>query len=213
MGLPDVAVGPAALAGQRLLPAVPGLAGLLPGGGLRRGSVVAVPGSPQLALAVVAGPSAAGSWCAAVGLPALGLAAAAEAGVVLDRLALVPEPGRQWAAVVAALVDAVDVVLVAPPPGGARPGDARRLAARGRERGAVLVVAGGWEGADVRLTVAAGRWEGLGAGHGYLRGRRAQVVAEGRGAAARPRQAWLWLPAPHDDPHDHQPGAVVPAPA
>lgn len=188
------AVSTVSLAGQRLLPVLPGLAELLPGRGLRRGSTVAVAGCPSLALALLAGPSAAGSWCAAVGLPSLGLVAAAELGVVLPRLALVPSPGREWATVVATLVDALDVVLVAPPTRGVRSADARRLAARCRERGAVMVVAGPWEGADLRLTVAEHRWEGLAQGSGHLRARRALVVVQGRGAASHPRRAWLWLP-------------------
>ena len=186
---------PVSLAGHRMLPVVPPLSGLLPGGGLRRGSTVAVTGSTSLALAVLAGSSAAGSWCAAVGLPSLGLVAAGEAGVAVARLALVPSPGGEWAAVVAALLDALDVVLVRPPER-VRAADARRLTARARERGAVLVPFGRWEGADVRLGVAAGEWHGLGHGHGHLRARLVEVVAEGRGAAARPRRARLWLPGP-----------------
>ncbi|MEO6120821.1 MAG: hypothetical protein ABIP72_01510 [Acidimicrobiales bacterium] len=186
---------PVTLAGHRLLPVLAGLEELLPGRGLRRGSTVAVTGCPSLALALVAGPSIAGSWCAAVGLPSLGLAAAGELGVVLPRLALVPEPGREWASVVATVVDAVDLVLVAPPAGGVRPSDARRLAARCRERGAVLVVVGPWDGADVRLGVVASRWEGMGQGCGHLRARRVEVEAQGRGAAARPFRTSLWLPA------------------
>ena len=55
---------------------------------------------------------------------------------------------------VAALLDACDVVL-ARPPAHLKAADARRLTARARERGAVLVVAGaGWpEAAEVQLTV------------------------------------------------------------
>lgn len=224
------------LAGERLLPVVPALESLFPGGGLRRGSTVAVTGSTSLALAVMAGPSAAGSWCAVVGLPALGLVAAAEMGVALDRLALVPAPGPEWPAVVAALLDALDVVMVGAGPW-VRPADSRRLVARARERGAVLLVVGGWDGADVRLSVAgaghsqSGRpghpgqsgqsgqwsqpgqssrseqsrasgqpgagcqWWGLEAGHGHLRARLVEVVAEGRGASSRARRRRLWLPA------------------
>jgi hypothetical protein len=83
-----------------------------------------------------------------------------------------------------------------------RPADARRLAARARERGSVLVVAGkGWpEAADVRLAVTRSEWHGLdggaGVGAGRLRGRRVEVVGGGRGAAARERRSTLWLPAP-----------------
>src|SRR5438876_7745980 len=140
---------PVSLAGERILPVLPALEGLLPEGGLRRGSTVAVsgdaprasrseaearPGGTSLALALLAGPSQAGSWCAAVGLPSLGLVAAAEVGVVLERFPLVARPGEEWPAVVAALVDAVDVVLVCLPRH-VRTGDARRLVAKTRDRG------------------------------------------------------------------------------
>ena len=187
---------PVSLARERTLPVLPPLAGLLPEGGLRRGSTVAVSGATSLALALLAGPSQAGSWCAAVGLRSLGLVAAAEVGVALERFPLVARPGDDWPAVVAALVDAVDVVLVCLPRH-VRGGDARRLAAKVRDRGAVLITTGGSAAfaADVRLSVAASAWEGLGNGHGRLRARRMDVVASGRGAAARERRVSLWLPA------------------
>jgi len=152
-----------------------------------------------LAMALLAGPSQAGSWTAVVGCPDLGLVAAAELGVDLERLALVPWPGSpsQWGIVVSSLLDAVDVVAVRPPGSGrVRPGDARRLTAKARERGAVLVPLGqAWgEGADVRLAVTKSQWHGLGAGHGRLTSRQLDLVVSGRGAAARERQATLWLP-------------------
>ena len=185
------------LAGERLLPVVPALQPLLPGRGLRRGSTVTVSRSAALALALVAEASAAGSWVAAVGLPDLGMVAAAEVGIDLERLALVPAPGaRAWPTVVAALLDAVDVVLVRSPPG-LPAGQARRLAARARERGAVLVPLGAWSVApDLWLVVAASTWQGLGQGHGRLEARRVEVVVGGRGSAALERRASLWLPGP-----------------
>ena len=202
---------PVSLARERTLPVLPALADLLPEGGLRRGSTVAVagdaprasrseaearPGATSLALALLAGPSQAGSWCAAVGLPSLGLVAATEVGIALERFPLVARPGEEWPAVVAALVDAVDVVLVCLPRH-VRMGDARRLVAKTRDRGAVLVTTGESAAfaADVRLSVAGASWEGLGQGHGHLRARRLDVVATGRGAAARERRVSLWLPA------------------
>jgi len=122
--------------------------------------------------------------------------AAAEVGVALERFPLVAWPGSQWPAVVAALLDALDVVLVCPP-ARVRTGDARRLVARARERKAVLITTGtSIPDADVRLSMARGEWEGLGQGHGHLRARRVEVVATGRGAAGRERRAQLWLPAP-----------------
>ena len=194
------------LAGERLLPVVPALQPLLPGRGLRRGSTVAVGRSTSLALALVAGASAAGSWVVAVGLPDLGVVAAAEVGIDLERLALVPAPGaRAWPAVVAALLDAVDVVLVRSP-AGLPAGQARRLASRAREHGAVLVPLGGWSVApDLWLAVTASAWQGLGQGHGRLQARRVEVVVGGRGAAAHERRAALWLPGPD--------GTIAPAPA
>ena len=192
---------PVALARDRVLPVLPPLAPLLPDGGLRRGTVVDVPDSTSLALALLAGASTAGSWCAAVGLSSLGLVAAAELGLALDRFPLVAAPrgAEEWTWAVAALLDAVDVVLARPPgPIGAT--RARRLAARARERSAVVIVvgavAGAWPEADVRLSVTRAAWEGVGQGHGCLRARRVDVVVEGRGAASRRRQASLWLPGP-----------------
>ena len=200
-------VGPGAiLADERLLPVLPALRPLLPHQGLRRGTTVAVARSAALALALVAGASAAGSWVAAVGLPDLGIVAAAETGIALERLALVPVPGaRAWPTVVAAFLDAVDVVLVRSP-AGLPAAPARRLAARARERGAVLVPLGAWsEPADLRLAVTSSDWHGLGQGHGSLRARRVEVVASGRGAAARERRVLLWLPSPD--------GTIIPAAA
>jgi hypothetical protein len=182
------------MADQRVLPVLPPLPDLLPGGGLRRGTTVAVGGSTSLLLALMAGPSQAGSWCAVVGLGSLGAVAAAEMGVALDRMALVPAPGPKWPVAVAALLDALDLVVVAPP-GQVRGSDARRLSARARQRGSVLVPFGQWEGADVRLSMDDGIWTGLGAGHGHLQARRTTVSAEGRGSAARTRRIQLWLPA------------------
>jgi len=189
-------VRPLSLADERVVPVPAAFRELMPGGGLQRGSTVSVQGSLALALALVAGASAAGSWVAAAGLPDLGVAAAAEAGIALERFALVPAVGsRVWATAVAALLDAVDVVLVRPP-AGLPAGQSRRLAARARERGAVLVTVGrDWgEPADLRLALEASHWDGLGQGHGRLAARRVQIAVGGRDVAARERRAWFWLP-------------------
>src|SRR5215207_9470184 len=181
---------------DRPLPVLPALEPLFATGGLRRGSAVAVRGSASLLLALLAGPARRGAWCGVVGMPSLGLVAAAEAGIPLERLALVPDPGRDWAAVVAALLDAMEVVVVAPR-GRVPDAEVRRLAARARQRGAVLVPFGAvsWPGAELRLSVTAGRWDGVGDGCGHLRSRRVVVRGEGRGSAARSRDLPLWLPA------------------
>jgi hypothetical protein len=127
------------------------------------------------------------------------LVAAAELGVPLDRFALVPEPGERWPVVVASLLDGVDLVLLAPPKK-IRHSDARRLLARARERGSVLMLVGagrsGWpESPDVRLDVESASWQGLGGGHGTLRARQVEVTVAGRRVAGgKARRLKLWLP-------------------
>lgn len=176
-----------------VLPVPPALMSLFSGGGLRRGSTITVSRSPSLVLALIAQVSKRQGWCAEVGSPLLGSAAAVEAGVVLERFVRVAEPGEQWATVTASLLEAFDLVVVHPP-ARAGQGDMRRLTARARERSAVLLVAGAWEGAMVGLSVTSSTWQGLGAGHGYLRARQIEVQALGRGSAARPQRVKVWLP-------------------
>ena len=174
------------------LPVHPALHEVLPAG-LRRGSTVAVSGSISLLLALLGAASADGAWCALVGLPRVSAEAAAEYGMDLRRLAVIPSAGTGWTTALGALLDAVDIVAARPPR--LAPGDVRRLAARARSREAVLMSYGDWPGADVRLRATDGRWTGIGEGYGRLRARRLEVHAEGKGQAARPRSATLWLPA------------------
>jgi len=183
------------LPGEGVLPVLPALAGLLPAGGLVRGSVVTAGSFGLLSLALAAGASADGAWCAVTGVPAAGVRAAADAGLDPARLVLIPDPGRAWPQVVASLLDGFDIVLLCPPeppPAQLR----RKLEAAARRYGSVLLVAGDWPGAQTRLQVTGEEWTGLGAGHGRLRARKARVVASGRGAGERPRGCWLWLPGP-----------------
>src|ERR1700728_1575819 len=60
--------GKAVLSDEAVLPVLPALRGLFPGGALQRGSVVAAGPWSLLCLALGAGASAAGAWCAVVGL-------------------------------------------------------------------------------------------------------------------------------------------------
>lgn len=177
----------------RMLPVHPALADLFPWGGLRRGATVAVRGSTSLLFTLLAPPTDTGSWAALVGMSDLGLRAASELGVAVERLALVRHPGANLPAVVAALLDGMDLVAVNP----ARLNDShlRRLSARARHRGAVLISTGPWPGADLELTLSDTRWTGLGDGHGFLEVRETLVEARGRGAAARAKQAEAYLPA------------------
>jgi hypothetical protein len=191
-------VRPTAASRTRLLPVLPPIAALLPDGGLRRGTVVRCTGSgaPSLAMAVAAGPSAAGSWCGTVGLDEVGVLAAAGYGLDLERLVVVRTAPAEWAVAAAVLVDGVDLVVLAPPRH-ARHVAARTLAARARDRGAVVLVVEERPGfpAELELAVEAAQWHGLAEGAGRLQSRRVTVVARGRGSAVRPVRQELWLPA------------------
>lgn len=179
---------------DRMLPTLPGLAELLPGGALRAGAAYSVAESHALVMAMLAGPSAAGSWCGVVGLPDFGMEAAAGFGIELEHLALVPNPGDKWLTVTAALADVLPVVVTRPPD---RVGDAdaARLAARLRQRGCTLICVGPWPQSEARLSLADASWSGLGTGHGRLTRRQVTVTVSVGGTLERPRSARLWLPS------------------
>lgn len=175
------------------LPVAVQLAHLLPEGALHRGGTLAVTGSTSLVLALVARASREGAWVAVVGFPGVGVLAAQQSGIELDRLALVPQPGADAPTVLASLIDGVDLVIVG---AGAALGDSdrRRLMARARERGAVLLSTVRWPGAHLVLTAEPSVWTGLGAGHGHLRSHRWTVTRSGRGGAGRVVLADVVLP-------------------
>lgn len=218
----DPRVRPLALASERSLPVLPALHDLLPDG-LPRGSTVAItgPAGRSFALGLLAAATLAGSWLAVVGVPGLGWRAAGELGLDLTRVVVVdPVPGSVVPDTLAALVDGFDAVLAGVGVRAAPP-IARRLAARARERGTVVVwlgepwadgtwapgrpvrhgnrdvVGGVAEGiADLRANVEGRGWEGLGSGTGRLQGRRVEVQFEGRRLPGRRRSGRLWLPDP-----------------
>jgi hypothetical protein len=184
-----------------VLPATPDgavgdLAALVPGGAVERGSVLRVAGelgagSTTVVFELAAAFTALGEWAAAVDLDGtFGALAAGDAGVALERFAVVRRvPPARWATVVAGLLDGMSLV-VAEVPRGVGLADARRLVARARERDAVLIAYETrvrWP-AEARFAVLAesSAWDGLGRDAGFLTGRRLQVRVEGKGAAARP---------------------------
>lgn len=187
----------------RVLPVDPRLAALLPDGGLRAGTTVVVRGSTSLLLTLLAGASRDGAWTVLVGYPAAGMAAAADAGCDLTRTLVVPLPGGSGVdapAVLAALIDGMDVVVVGPEVALLEQ-DRRRLTARARERGTVLVATGpaassggGWGGAHVVLEATQGAWAGTDRGAGWLRRRTLRVRRTGRGSASRPLHLEVEVP-------------------
>ena len=142
---------------ERLLPVADDLVPLLAQPGLVRGSVLAVqgPGALTLATAFAAEISRTGGWVTAVGHRRMGVSAVVERGASLDRWAFVDEPGDAAAEVLNALIGSVDVILLA---GSVRLAAAhsRRLRARLRERGTVMIEVADGHGRGVGAFSTAG---------------------------------------------------------
>ena len=73
-------------------------------------------------------------------------------------------------------------------------GEAARLGARLRQSGCTLIVAGAWPQSEAALRVTDTRWQGLGAGHGYLAGRDLAVHVTGRNGSGPRRSTCVHLP-------------------
>jgi hypothetical protein len=190
-------------AAARTLPVLPALAGLLPGGALRRGTTTVVTGPPgsgvtSLGVALLAQASHDGHWCAAIGIDDPGVVAMAELGLDLRRTVFIPQVRGDWAIAAGELLEGVEIILLKPParvPHAA----ARQLAARARERRAALVVLGSTSSAwplpaELTIEVASSCWRGAGAGEGRLSARTVELRIEGRGGAREQRSS-LWLPS------------------
>ena len=81
------------MAREHTMPVLDELSELLPEGGLRRGSTLAVdgPGATTLAVSLGVQVSTSGAWVAAVGIPDLGLSVVTELGACLERWALIDD--------------------------------------------------------------------------------------------------------------------------
>jgi hypothetical protein len=204
------AVRPVSLAADHVLPVHPVIAGLLPQGGLQRGSLVAVQGSAarSFAFSLVSAALQGDSWLAIVGVPSLGWRSAAGFGLPLDRIVQITAEGPDLLMATGTALDGFDLVLVGDVP------DLYRVQARARERGAVIVVLGASNRTcDVVLDASLVRWDGLFNGAGRLAARQVAITASGRRSAARAQRARLWLPDAegrlrHVDP-DESPGEVL----
>jgi len=193
-----VRAAPAVLARDRLLAVGGPLGALLPAGGVRRGSTVALDGplgtgSTTVACALAAAATSAGEWAAVVDPDGtFGGRAAHDAGVALERCAVVRNvPVDRWTTVVAALLDGVALVVAATPPW-LKAGDARRLTARARERASVLVALGPWPAeATMRLHTRPTTWRGLERGSGLLAERSLDVHVEAKEARNEPDRVRL----------------------
>ena len=112
--------------------------------------VLSLQGSVTLLLAALALRQGSASWCAVVGGDELGWCAAAEVGLDLNRVLTVPASVLDDASaltVVSTLLDGVGALLIgAPVAERLRPQHRRRLLARARERGCLILTPAPWEG-------------------------------------------------------------------
>ncbi|MDR2703222.1 MAG: hypothetical protein LBB58_02615 [Cellulomonadaceae bacterium] len=173
-------------------PVQPKLAHLFPQRCITAGSVISVQHGLYLLFGFLTAASRSGSWVSFVGLPGLGLLAASQAGLSPERVAFIPEVGCDAPVVVAALLDAMCVVVG--PQAALSDSDRRRLAARARERGAVLFTTLPWQGAHLSYEVLGRQWGGVDRGAGWFQTVKAQVLRVGRGAAAAPKSFSVELP-------------------
>ena len=158
----------------------PALASLLPSSGLERGGVYACAGDAPMSLlfSLVATATSVGSWLAFVDVPRVGLMAAHEYGVALQRVMCVNSGGhtQSYAQVVGALVDGIDLVVVSSPACSAA--EARRVVARAKASGSVLIILGraGHFSPDVVLSSSTTEWHF----HTHASSRTMSVQAHGR---------------------------------
>lgn len=167
-------------AGFGPIPVAPALASLLPSSGLERGGVYACAGDAPMSLlfSLVATATSVGSWLAFVDVPRVGLMAAHEYGMALQRVMCVNSGGhtQSYAQVVGALVDGVDLVVVSSPACSAA--EARRVVARAKSSGSVLIILGraGQFSPDVVLSSSTTEWHF----HTHASSRTMSVQAHGR---------------------------------
>ncbi|UFS95522.1 hypothetical protein [Nocardia huaxiensis] len=181
---------------REALPVPPALAGLLPDGGLAKGSVVAYNGAHSLLSGLLAAVTGAGGYAAVVGLPRLGLLAAAEMGARLDRLAVVSDPGSDPLEIASVLLEGLDLVVLGLNGLSVPQSRTRVLAARARSKNSTLLVTGGnWSGPALHIDTRVTGYSGLGRGCGRLRTVRLDVRVRGR--SAQPRLGHLAL-SPQD---------------
>lgn len=166
-----------------LAPAEPApLTVLLPDGDLPTGAAVTVQDSASL-MCWLLGATQRDRWVALVGWPELSPVALTEAGVDLEHVVVVPDVGGRAAAVLAALLDGVEIV-VAGPRAGTTASERRRLLARARQRATTILSAAPWEGSALTLDVEHARWSGPARGDYWLREAHLSVVRHSRADGA-----------------------------
>ncbi|WP_066905380.1 hypothetical protein [Millisia brevis] len=163
------------------LPAPAGMESIFPRGVVDRGSVLSIAGAGSVLLGVLAAATAADAHVAIVGMPALSMLRLVELGGVVDRIAVIPDPGPDPVRIAAVLLDGIDVVVLHLGGMAVPPTRARAVTARVRAKDALLVVVdGSWPGTDLRLESRVVGYRGVASGHGRLRSIEIAVAVDDR---------------------------------
>ena len=131
--------------------AVASVASLIALADLQDSGVLSLRGSTALLLAALALRQGSAGWCAVIGGEDLGWCAATEVGLDLNRVLTVPASvldDSSAPTIASTLLDGVDALLIgASAVARLRPRHRRRLLARARERGRLILTPAPWEGA------------------------------------------------------------------
>ncbi|MEU4360326.1 hypothetical protein [Promicromonospora sp. NPDC023987] len=169
-----------------LAPAEPSpLIELLPDGDLPIGAAMTVRDSASLMVWLL-GAVQRDRWVALVGWPELSPVALTEAGVDLEHVVVVPDVRGHAAAVLAALLDGVEIVVVGPRTA-TTASERRRLLARARQRATTILSPARWEDAALVLAVEQTSWSGPDRGNHWLREAHLGVVRRSRADGAGSR--------------------------
>ena len=170
---------------EELVDTLPGLAHLLPAGGLARRQVVHCASCPALVVELICHLTARGGYVGVVGWPDLLLAQVAEEGAI-ERVVTVPDPGLESWMVAGVLAEGLDLVVHHGPPGEVSPTKARPVLAKVRGgRAAVLTVGTRLPGTAVGIGARVSAYRGVGKGSGRIRGVDMDVEVTSKQATSR----------------------------